>query len=307
MSLANAMKNLNSQDRMSSVAFDGESGYEKHHQLHNQGNDNALILTHNVAVNKATNVNDDTCTVHSPERVSSPIECRPDSERVDCANTLFQLVPNKVVHKHAGSDLTVAQEAVPKRQPQHSFNKDFFEKKHRKRPLNAWNVLQGWINRNIDTACDTNNTDLSAYNEHDTIKHLLKMENYMEPATALGESKANGAKKRKKNKDYRPMLITDKYALGRFWKEVEKNEEYKNLSESIHAVAEAEQTLWRQLSAESGQNLDPHLYKEISEVIQEVKRGFQCSEGAQVNPGESDKQRESNETVHKFVYNTFAA
>ena len=71
------------------------------------------------------------------------------------------------------------------------------------------------------------------------------MENYMEPATALGESKANGAKKRKKNKDYRPMLITDKYALGRFWKEVQKNEEYKNLSKSIRAVAEAEQELYR--------------------------------------------------------------
>jgi hypothetical protein len=210
-------------------------------------------------------------------------------------------VPNKVVLKHAGSDLTVAQRPVP----QHQI--DFHEIKHRYRPVSAWNVFLSWFNRNIDTACYTNNTNLSTYDEHDTIEHLLNMENYMEPATALGEPKANGAMKRKKNKDYRPKWLADKYALGRFWKEVEKNEEYKNLSESIHAVAEAEQTLWRQLSAESGQNLDPHLYKEISEVIQEVKRGFQCSEGAQVNPGESDKQRESNETVHKFVYNTFAA
>ena len=254
-----------------------------------------------MATNGATNVNDDTCTVHDgPEELSSPTERPPDNESFECATTLTQLAkPNEVVVRTTASKgaslpnpdasvknmsqgraavfelpnngkklkcvgdhpcdgyhpypegtadgppspLTAGQKTVPK---SHNYNIQFYHETNRKRPLSAWNVVLSWFYLNIHIACDINETDLSTFSEREIVQHLMSMKNYTDPESACGKLKTIKAKRCKKNKEYRPTLITQQGALGRFWKEeMRTNAHYSEISRRIQAVAKAEQEQYR--------------------------------------------------------------
>lgn len=140
------------------------------------------------------------------------------------------------------SDRLHPQNAAPK---SHNYNIQFYHETNRKRPLSSWNVVLSWFYLNIHIACDINETDLSTFSERDTVQHLMSMKNYTDPESACGKLKTSKAKRCKKNIEYRPKLITQQGALGRFWKEeMRTNAHYSEISRRIQAVAKASQELY---------------------------------------------------------------